>query len=250
MPWTARIHEALRAGPRMVFQPIFLLDEDPSRIFCYEALARFPDGPPDQYFRAAAQLQLGLELELAAFDAAVAALPDIPDGILLGVNVSPSTVLSRALIERMLDLDCERIVLEISEKEQVHDYEALLAALDQVRFEGAKICTNLDIGEPVFDDEDAIRIAVDDFGTGYASIRRVMALRPDDVKLDASIIRNIDRLKPLQALCAGLTVFSEHLGIRLVAEGVETQEELDTLMGLGVCAAQGYLLGRPGPLPS
>jgi EAL domain-containing protein (putative c-di-GMP-specific phosphodiesterase class I) len=91
---------------------------------------------------------------------------------------------------------------------------------------------------------------VDDAGAGFASFRHILQLAPDVIKLDASLIRQIDTRRQSRALAAALVRFAQETGCRIVAEGVETQAELDVLRALEVDKVQGYLLGRPGPLPA
>lgn len=93
-------------------------------------------------------------------------------------------------------------------------------------------------------------LAIDDAGAGYASFQHILRLAPNVIKLDRSLTREIDRRGESRALAAALIGFASETGSRLVAEGVETQEELKALEEIGICGAQGYLLGRPGPLPA
>ncbi len=95
-----------------------------------------------------------------------------------------------------------------------------------------------------------LKIAVDDAGAGYASFRHISQLRPDFIKCDMSLTRGVDGDRVLQALIKALLGFSEEIGSSLVAEGVETPDELNCLLDLGVRFAQGYYLGRPAPLPA
>jgi EAL domain-containing protein (putative c-di-GMP-specific phosphodiesterase class I) len=111
----------------------------------------------------------------------------------------------------------------------VQDYALLAEALEPLRSKG-------------------LRLAVDDAGAGYASFRHILKLKPDVIKLDSSLIRNIDSDTGSRALAAALIRFAEETGCKVVAEGVETREELAMLRRLEVNKAQGYLLGRPMPL--
>jgi EAL domain-containing protein (putative c-di-GMP-specific phosphodiesterase class I) len=95
----------------------------------------------------------------------------------------------------------------------------------------------------------SVRLAVDDAGAGFASFRHVLQLNPAFVKLDRSLVAGIDSDPAKQALVAGMRQFARATRCRLIAEGVETEAERAALAGLGVRLAQGYLLGRPGPLP-
>jgi EAL domain-containing protein (putative c-di-GMP-specific phosphodiesterase class I) len=218
-------------GLSMVYQPI--KDIASGMTVGYEALARFtaaPARPPNLWFDEAARVGLGLALEARAIEKALAALPRLPPGAGLSCNVSPQLVLEGRVERLLAQAPCERLVLEITEHAVVSDYEALAVALEPLRARGA-------------------RIAVDDAGAGYASFRHILALRPHVIKLDMSLTRDIDTHVGRRALAAALLRFSQETGSVLVAEGVETASELATLTTLGVTRAQGYLLGRPAPLP-
>ena len=89
-----------------------------------------------------------------------------------------------------------------------------------------------------------VRLAVDDAGAGFASLRHVVELRPDSVKLDQALVRSIESDPARQALVAGMLFFSERANCRLLAEGIETEAELATLAAIGIPLGQGYLLGR------
>jgi EAL domain-containing protein (putative c-di-GMP-specific phosphodiesterase class I) len=127
-------------------------------------------------------------------------------------------------------------VLEITEHDAIEDYAALRAALAVLG--------------------PTVRLAVDDAGAGYASFRHILELAPDLVKLDLGLIRGIDGDLARQALLAGMVHFAVKREILLVAEGIETGEELDVLRSLAIPCGQGYLLGRPrdgrgsGPWPA
>jgi PAS domain S-box-containing protein len=120
------------------------------------------------------------------------------------------------------------IVLEITEHEAIDDYVSLRRRIDE-------------IGIP-------LRLAVDDAGAGYASLRHILELRPDIVKLDRSLVVDIDGDPVRQGLVAGLRHFASIARARVVAEGIETQAEFAVLVDLGIELGQGYLLGRPGPV--
>ncbi|WP_369069028.1 bifunctional diguanylate cyclase/phosphodiesterase [Kineococcus terrestris] len=217
--------DALRAagGPRPVFQPIVAVAD--RSVLGAEALSRFPAGTPDAWFGDAARVGAGVPLELDALRAALAAWPGAG---LLSVNVSPRTAGSPELVRALAGAPVDRLVLEITEHEPVDDYGALLANLAGLRREG-------------------LRLAVDDAGAGFASLRHVLALRPDFLKLDVSLIRDVHLDPTRRALAASLAVFAAESGAAVIAEGVEVAEELECLHGLGVPYAQGYHLGRPAP---
>ena len=90
-----------------------------------------------------------------------------------------------------------------------------------------------------------VRLAVDDAGAGYASLRHILELAPSFVKLDIGLIRGIDADPARQALIAGMGYFAVKRNLRLIAEGIETAAELKALRQLGINYGQGFLLGRP-----
>jgi EAL domain-containing protein (putative c-di-GMP-specific phosphodiesterase class I) len=145
------------------------------------------------------------------------------------VNASPETIISAEFSDALADLPAERIVLEITEHADVGDYDALLAALGPLRARG-------------------VRLAVDDAGAGYSSLRHILHLQPDLIKLDMSLTRNICLDPARKALASALVSFAREMGSQIIAEGVETEAELSTLKEIGVERAQGYLLARPLPL--
>lgn len=213
----------------MVFQPICgLADGRPVGV---EALARFPDcelRPPCAWFAEAAEIGMGVELELLAVRAGLRALPFLPDHLYLGINASPATVLSGELEAIFAEAPAGRVVLEVTEHSEAADFEALRAALAPLR----KHC----------------RLAIDDVGAGYSGLRRILDLSPDLIKLDMSLTRNIDCDEARRVLAQALVAFAAGIDCRIVAEGIETAAELEALSALGVDYGQGYHLGRPLPL--
>jgi EAL domain-containing protein (putative c-di-GMP-specific phosphodiesterase class I) len=154
----------------------------------------------------------------------------MPSDTYLSVNVSPKTLLSQDFATLVSSLDGELLVVEITEHSAVEDYDALKRAIDRLRNSG-------------------VRLAIDDLGTGFASFMHILKLLPEFIKLDLSLARGIERDPVKQALTAALVGFAAQIGAHLIAEGVETAEELKTLVGLGVEYAQGYYLGAPAPQP-
>jgi EAL domain-containing protein (putative c-di-GMP-specific phosphodiesterase class I) len=216
----------------IVFQPMH--DLVGRRIAGYEALTRFESEPrrgPDKWFEEAATVGLGVELELAAIEMALAAFAELPEGAYLSLNASPATILSGRLSAMLSPWPLSRLMLEVTEHDVVEDYPGLDEALAEMRGQG-------------------LRLAIDDAGAGFASFRHILRLSPDVIKLDRSLTHDLDKRPDSRALAAALIGFATETGSRLVAEGVETQEELDALREIGIGKAQGYLLGRPGPLPS
>jgi len=228
----ARVEGALHGSAlRMVYQPI--VDLHTGQIVGVEALARFDTDPlrtPDVWFAEAAEVGLGIDLELAAIDAALAGIEKLPRDVLLSLNVSPETAISPRLVESLARVAGPRIVLELTEHSRIDDYETLVRALDVLRHQG-------------------IRIAVDDAGAGYAGLQQILGLRPDVIKLDVDLTGGIDSDPVRRALAASLVKFGADTGAIIVAEGIETVGELRTLQQLGVPWGQGYHLARPADLP-
>jgi EAL domain-containing protein (putative c-di-GMP-specific phosphodiesterase class I)/CheY-like chemotaxis protein len=216
----------------MVFQPI--VDLKDGTIAGVEALARVatrPTRPPNEWFAEAAAVGLLLELELAAIRAAVAHLDRLPETCYLSVNISPETIIASELHGLLASLPLERLMLEVTEHAPVDDYAALADALSPLRAQG-------------------MRVAVDDAGAGFASLRHIVRLCPDLVKVDLTLIRNIDGDEVRRAVVTALAAFASQIGARIVAEGVETAEEVAALRAIGVRFAQGFHLGVPGAIPA
>ena len=221
----ARLDDLLRRQAfTPVFQPIVRLTD--ARVLGFEALTRFSDGAhPQLRFAEAATLDRGIELEMATLAAAVRAASALPPGCWVSVNVSPTLVLEGRQLRTLLQTCTVQIVLELTEHDPVQDYGELSAALDQLR--------------------PASRLSVDDAGSGFASLRHVLALEPDFVKLDQSWVTGIQGDPARQALVAGLGHFAGSTGSLLIAEGIETDPERGMLTELSVDLGQGYLFGRP-----
>jgi EAL domain-containing protein (putative c-di-GMP-specific phosphodiesterase class I) len=225
------VHEAMAAGaPRVVYQPIYSLAND--AMVGVECLSRFdmePRRTPDVWFKAAHNVGLGMDLELRAIENALCALDYLPDSISLSVNCSPELITSGRLDAVLGRTDPVRIVIEITEHASVDDYEVLDRALAPLRARGA-------------------RLAIDDAGAGYASMRHILNLKADIIKLDMSLTRDIDTDASRRALAKGLIAFAHEINTKITAEGVETAAELATLRAIGVDKVQGYYLSRPRAL--
>ncbi len=211
-----------------VFQPI--VDLASLCVIGYEALTRFDDGiAPDVQFGAAASVGLGVELEVAALRAALAAATALPAMRWLNVNASPAVVLAGEPLRSLVAGYPGHLVLEVTEHAVINDYTAFRVAVSALGSD--------------------VQIAIDDAGAGFASLRHIIELRPHIVKIDRSLVAGIDADPARQALLAGLCHFADSQGCSLIAEGVETDAELATLVALDVRSGQGYLLGRPAPVP-
>jgi len=213
----------------MAFQPIVCWSE--RRIHAYEALVR-TDEPslarPDHLFDAAEQLhrvqELGRTIRRSVAQAAVNAPADA--NIFVNLHANDLTDDELYAANAPLAAFADRIVFEITERtslEKMSDIQDRMAAL---RARG-------------------YRIAVDDLGAGYAGLSSLASLQPEVMKLDMSLVRGVDQQPIKQRLVASLQTLGGPLGIRVVAEGVETQAERDTLIGIGCDLFQGYLFAKP-----
>ncbi len=218
-----RIIEEGRYHP--VFQPIVELRT--GAVVGYEALTRFDDGRrPDLRFADAHAVGLGPRLELVTAFAAISAAESLPPGAALSINLSPTAILEGHLASLVSSTE-RTITIEITEHAEVENYPAVRRELSAI---------------------DGLRVSIDDAGAGFASLRHILELQPDVVKLDIGIVRGIDTDPARQALAAGLRHFSSLTGTALIAEGVETEAEAEALRRLDIEFAQGYLFGRPEPL--
>jgi EAL domain-containing protein (putative c-di-GMP-specific phosphodiesterase class I) len=214
----------------IVFQPIVELST--GRTVAVEALARFASEPargPDRWFAEATEVGLNVDLELAALKAALKQLDRLPPDVLMSVNVSLGTVFAEEFGAVIESVPGDHVGIEITEHAPVSDYEALAVALAEPRRRGTTL-------------------AVDDAGAGFASLKHILHLAPDVIKLDLGITRGVDSDPARQALAVALIAFASQTGARMVAEGIETEGELRALQDLGVRYGQGYLLARASPL--
>jgi EAL domain-containing protein (putative c-di-GMP-specific phosphodiesterase class I) len=230
----SRVEEVLSDPEAMhlVFQPIFEISSN--SVVGFEALARFlpePQRPANEWFEEAESVGLGTALELESVRRAIGQMSELPERAYLSVNVSPKTVATLGLQPLLAGIALDHLVVELTEHAVVQDYRTLGHALQSPRERG-------------------LRLAVDDAGAGYASLRHIVRLDPDIIKLDAELTRGIENDATLRALATALISFATETGEHIVAEGVETTGELDVLQALGVPFAQGFLLGRPAPLPA
>lgn len=213
----------------IVFQP--LRDLETMRVTSVEALSRFHAHRrgPDWFFDEAAAVGLGLELELAALRPALQAIGVLPDSVRLNVNVSPETLISDEFLSEVNGLPPGRLVVEVTERAAVEDYAQLRAASARLAEQG-------------------IDLSVDDVGMGFSGFNRILESDPAELKLDAIVIRGVDTNAVKQALVDTFCSFGRRAGFEIVAEGIETAAELETLRQLKVATGQGYHLGRPAPL--
>lgn len=220
-----RIEEVIASDAFVpVFQPI--VDIVTGIAIGFEGLTRFSDGTsPDVVFAEAWSSGIGPELEAATLERTIAASIALPAGPWLGLNVSPAMTLLPDRLATILAGRTRPIVLEITEHDAVGDYAAVRAAVGQLGPD--------------------IRLAVDDAGAGAANFTHIVELSPDFVKIDVGLIRGMDRDLTRQALIVGLSYFAHAIEGWVIAEGIETEEERQALIGLGIVLGQGYRFGRP-----
>jgi EAL domain-containing protein (putative c-di-GMP-specific phosphodiesterase class I) len=234
------LKEVLKTGAvHAVYQPV--VDVVERRAIGFEALTRLTTpsfAGPEQLFKAAYENDAIWKLERLCRERAIRGLRHFRSDHLLFLNMEPESIYDPALRSEQIfallgeaDLKPSQVVLEITEHSAVQEYEAFRQMLNYFQFHG-------------------FRLAVDDVGSGYSGLKSVAELRPTFLKLDMALIRDI-HLHPIkQDLTATITRFSASSGTTLIAEGVETVDELRCLQQIGVRFAQGYLFARPAtPLP-
>lgn len=217
------------------FQPIVSLED--GSIFAYEALSRGPKGSPMEsplmLFGVADKTSLSFELDRLCRRKAIQNVQGLGPKQKLFVNTFPTTMHDPEFkgehLQNLLksaNLKGENVVFEITERFAIENYD--LFQKEQAYY--------ADLG---------FGLAVDDIGTGYGSLEAIANLKPEYVKVDISIVRQIHQSPVKQALLKALLDIGRKVGSKIIAEGIETQEELDTVRGLGVDYGQGYRLARP-----
>ncbi|MER5173679.1 sensor domain-containing phosphodiesterase [Thioclava kandeliae] len=212
-------------------QPIIRL---PQREVCgFEALTSFSDHPgtTEQVFSHAKHLDLISSLEERAAIQAAQFIPTLPHKCFLALNFSVSSIEDLDFTTIFSPEDRKKIVIEVTEHEKVDDYGKFLAAVGRMRKIG-------------------LRLAVDDVGAGFASLRHVMHLKPDIIKLDRSFCDAIDKRSGQRGLIKAILDYATNYGAELLAEGIETEMDLAAIQAIGVTMAQGYHIGRPSPATS
>jgi PAS domain S-box-containing protein len=212
---------------RTIFEPV--VDLASGRSVGFEALTRFDDEcRPDIRFADADAVGLESELETACARVALEAAKELPDDAWVSVNFSPTALLD-GRAAAVVRGSARPVVIEITEHMAIENYRAVRRAIDQCG---------------------PVRVAVDDAGAGFASLRHILELQPDIIKLDIGLVRDVDSDPARQALVAGMRHFAALTGTTLIAEGVETREQADTIRRLGVNFAQGHLYSAVGPFAS
>jgi EAL domain-containing protein (putative c-di-GMP-specific phosphodiesterase class I) len=222
-----RLHPVIDAGgPVVALQPIIDLATG-ARVGA-EALSRFPAGwqkAPDVCFAEAHSVGLGDRLEVLALERAAEHLNRVSGYI--AMNVSPAVLMTPECVELLGRLPLDRVVLELSEHDPVEDYETLTTVLAPLRARG-------------------LRLAIDDVGAGFSSLRHIVLTTPEVIKLDRSLVAGVSADPVLTVLVRSMVDFAHGCHARVVAEGVETVEDAATLLSLGVDYGQGWYFGHPG----
>lgn len=218
-------------GASFAFQPI--ADIATREVFAYEALARgLHNGSAASVFAAVPTAKLH-SFDHAARLAAVRLAARLELKCKLSLNVMPGCIESMPeSLDRLLEcatqcgLSHEQLMLEITEGEAIQQPAQFARLLDPYRAQG-------------------VRLAIDDFGSGYSGLNLLAYFQPDLIKLDMHLVRDIDRAGPRQAIARGVLQVCDDLGIEVIAEGVETLGEYTWFRRVGVQLFQGYLLARP-----
>jgi EAL domain-containing protein (putative c-di-GMP-specific phosphodiesterase class I) len=213
---------------RLVFQPIVRAVD--GTVFGYEALTRTDElsiPNPSALFEAAERLGRVHEVGGVVRDRAAAFLARVP-ALTLFVNVHAQELTDDALLSPAAALSghARSVVLELTERSSFEHVPNLRARVSLLRRLG-------------------YRLAVDDLGAGYAGLTSFAALNPHVVKLDMSLVRSADSEPVKQRVIASMATLCKEFGIMVVAEGIETPAERDTVVALGCDLVQGFLLGRP-----
>jgi EAL domain-containing protein (putative c-di-GMP-specific phosphodiesterase class I) len=220
---------------RTLVHPIFDLSD--LSVIGYEALSRGPEGGeferPDKLFKVAYDSDLVLTLERLCRKKALQAATDMPDGRLLFINIEPDAVndpqlrdITFSTLVADASLAPENVVLEITERTAIVDFVSFRQTLENLRTIG-------------------FAVAVDDAGAGYGSLQCLAEVKPEWVKVDLSLVRSCDTDQVRRQLIASLVEFARGIGVKLVAEGIETKAELRTVRELGVEYGQGFLFSKP-----
>jgi EAL domain-containing protein (putative c-di-GMP-specific phosphodiesterase class I)/DNA-binding NarL/FixJ family response regulator len=227
-----RIRSVIDTGAlEIVFQPI--VDLDSRTVVGHEALSRFRANPkrgPAQWFAEAHDVGLGVELELLAVRMACERSQLLPKTTFMAVNVSPASAEHPALLDLLDCAHVDHLVLEVTEHAPVENYPRFRVAVGQMREHGAQL-------------------AIDDAGAGFASLRHILELNAELIKLDGSLTHSLEADPRRRSLASALIEFGRESGAAVLAEHIESEMQLCELRRLGVTYGQGYHLGRPQAAP-
>jgi diguanylate cyclase (GGDEF)-like protein len=220
-----------------MFQPIVSLQN--ASILGWEALTRGPKDhyfySPDKLFSFAETTGFLYQLEKIARESALASIASqgLPANNKVFINTNPDIINDPDFISgqtRMLlnslNISPANIIIELTERTSIENFQTFKKTLEHYRRQG-------------------YLIAIDDAGAGYSSLQSIAELKPDYIKIDLSLVRNIHNAPIKQTLLETFVAFSQKINAYLIAEGIEDEEELNTLIKLGVNYGQGFLLAKP-----
>ncbi len=215
----------------MYFQPIVHAKD--ASIFGYEALVRCQADElrsPLVLFDIAERSGRTRPLNRALRDITLDSMPDLPQSEYLFINLHVDDFTDPKLLSppKVMLMNSERIILEVTERAAIRDFATFKKHLHVMRDHG-------------------FLIAIDDLGSGYSALNTLAEIEPDFIKFDMALIRGIDSNPVRQNLVRNMRAFADDLGIQVVAEGVETRPEYQTVRDLGCHLIQGYYFARPGP---
>lgn len=215
------------SSPQIVLQPIVHLEG--RTVIGYEALARFGGGSDTaEAFRRAAERGMQVEVEVAALNAALGRLSELPSGVFLGVNLSAEALLDERVAELLTTADLGRLVVELTQQAEIGDVARIKQRFRQLQSDGAVFC-------------------LDGAGVGFLTAVRVSELEPEMVKISRSLVSGCLDDPQKQASIREMVTVARRIGALSVAIGVERVEERDLLLGFGLDAVQGHLFGEPSP---
>jgi EAL domain-containing protein (putative c-di-GMP-specific phosphodiesterase class I)/GGDEF domain-containing protein len=231
----AAVAHILKSGQVETYvQPIIHIRDRSA--YGYEALSRFPS-PEGSYwdpalvFRAAREANVIKEFDVLCAKRALQNARGLPRNAKLFINMNRETIMDPVCLAEVLKdaaVPPEQVVIELTEQSLVSQTAQIVGALKNLRQKG-------------------IQFAIDDMGGGSVSLRETADLKPDYIKFDGSLIRDIDTNETKQKILFSLLVFSKGIEARTTAEGIETRAEMDYLERCGIDFGQGYFIGKPAP---
>ena len=230
------LQEIMRAGRlRFAYQPI--VHAGSHEFYGFEALARpeasgfcTPNSNPIAMLEVAERMGAQWELGRIGRKSIAAEIEQLSNDLVIFINLHPTELANEQMLEeRGMIKQAKRVVLEITERAAIRDASRYSDQIQRLR-------------------ELGFRLAVDDLGAGYAGLNSVAQLRPDFIKIDMALTRQIDRWQIKQRLVGSVVHFARQEGIEIVAEGIETEDESKAVEDLGCGLLQGFLHGRPKPL--
>lgn len=236
----AELRQIIQAGlVETYFQPIVHVGS--GDVFGYEALTRGPRGTlfetPKVMFGFSDRMRLSPMLDSLCRRRALAAARGMPAGQKLFVNSLPATLSDPRFADSEADAAAWQglpaasdVVLEITERTGIEDFDSFGKRLERIRARG-------------------FQVAIDDVGTGYSSLQTISEVRPEFLKIDHSLVKNIHESLIKQEIVSSILQLGGRIGSRVIAEGIEAEEEHEMIRAFGVELGQGFLFGAPGPRP-